>query len=208
MWEDKSINPAIAMEGSFQVVEEWKKARGKEILTTGCDTNVQEKVKAKWIKPEEGTLKLNVDASFRSDVETCTIGMLIRDHAGSFMEGRSISMVSPGNVLEAEAMGIREALSWVKDRQDEKLIIESDSLLAVQAIVGDNVNLLEFGHIAEHCKIMLRNMPGVSIHHVRKQANGMAHGLAKIPSLINCFSVFTSPPTHLLETYFCDISNE
>lgn len=110
-------------------------------------TIVKEKEKINWVRPEEGTLKLNVNASFVNDAETCTIGMLLRDHTGSFVEGRSITLVSPGNVLEAEAMGIREALSWVKDRQFVKTIIELDSFLAVQAIVGDAVNLLEVGHI-------------------------------------------------------------
>lgn len=38
------------------------------------------------------------------------------------------------------------------------MTIESDSLLAVQEIVGDANNLLEVGHITEYCKTMLRSL--------------------------------------------------
>lgn len=81
-----------------------------------ADTSGNDKEKVKWVRPEEGTSKMNVDASFHYDAETCTIEMLVRDHTGSFMEGRSITLASSRNVLEAEAISIREALSWVKDR--------------------------------------------------------------------------------------------
>ncbi|KAL8133721.1 hypothetical protein AgCh_008966 [Apium graveolens] len=66
--------------------------------------------------------KLAIEGSFRTvedwrkvrggekettDADTFTIGMLIRDHRGHFLEGRSLTLVSPGNVMEAESMGIK-----------------------------------------------------------------------------------------------------
>lgn len=83
VWEEKMINFAIAMEGSFHTVEEWRKARCKQKIDVKSATNISELEKIRWSHPE-GTLKVNVDAAFYEDAPTCTIGMLIRDHRGSF----------------------------------------------------------------------------------------------------------------------------
>lgn len=39
---------------------------------------------------------------------------------------------------------------------------------------------------------------------VRKQANRVAHKIAKIPCALNCFLDFMSPPAFLLETIMSD----
>lgn len=84
--------------------------------------------------------------------------------------------------------------------EEMKVSVESDSLVAVNAINGMNNYLMEVGHIIDHCRLLLQSMPSVSVKFVRKQANEVAHGLAKMPCLTNCFVIFTSPPTHLGET--------
>lgn len=63
-----------------------------------------------------------------------SVGMVLRDHCGMFLEGRTVSLTQAADVLEAEALGIREALSWVKNMEGRKVMVESDSLLAVSAI--------------------------------------------------------------------------
>lgn len=60
-----------------------------------------------------------------------------------------MALISPGNAVEAESMGVREALSWVKIRGDGRVVIETDSLLTVHAIYGRTENLLEPGHVIE-----------------------------------------------------------
>ena len=89
------------------------------------------------------------------------------------------------DVLEAEALGIREALSWVKNMEARTVTVESDSFVAVNAINGQNKFLLEVGHIIDHCRLMLQSLPNVSVKYIRKQANEVAHGLAKMPCSIN-----------------------
>lgn len=52
----------------------------------------------------------------------------------------------------AEIMGIREALSWVKRKSWNKVVIESDSLLADQAIRSSKVELSYLGRLVRECK--------------------------------------------------------
>ncbi|XP_074362740.1 uncharacterized protein LOC141703020 [Apium graveolens] len=107
--------------------------------------------------------------------------MVIRNHLGSFVEGRTVVLSQAADALEAEVLGIREALSWVKSMDGRKVTVESDSLVAVNAINGQNKFLLEVGHIIDHCRLLLQSLSGVSVKFVRKQANEVAHGLAKMP---------------------------
>lgn len=36
-----------------------------------------------WIPPEEGFLKLNIDASYMTETRKCSIGLIIRNHTGN-----------------------------------------------------------------------------------------------------------------------------
>lgn len=60
--------------------------------------------------------------------------MVIRSHNGDFVEAKVTTLPRPNTVLEAESIGIREALSWVLQRGEQKLIVESDLLLSVRAV--------------------------------------------------------------------------
>ena len=153
---------------------------------------------SRWYPPIEGELKINVDASFYMDSSSCIVGMVLRDHNGSFVAGKNLSFVNPTTAFEAEAVGVREALSWIKEQHLHtcKIKLESDSLVVVQSINNGITNLLEVGEVLEQCKNLCNELSATSIHFVRNQANRVAHEIARIPCLVNCQNVFTSLPTY------------
>lgn len=208
VWEEKVINPAIAMETSCRNVQEWRKAKERTKSSNGGINRVRECGNHRWRPPEQGKLKVNVDASVFSQAENFKIGMVIRDHNGEFVEAKILSLSCPSTVLEAESIGVKEALAWVMQRGDSNVVLETDSLLTVKAILSNKKYLLEVGHVIEHCRMLVNVVPGFSVNHVRKQGNKVAHSLARIPCVTNCFHVFTSPPPHMLETLLNDLSNE
>lgn len=206
VWEDKSVTPAFAMDGSFKSLSEWQRARRMEL---GAKKKGQVNKECRWSPPEDGVLKLNVDASVCSGAETFSVGMVLRDHLGSFLAGKNLRLFAPVSVVEAEVVGVREALSWIKEMhlQNTRVIIETDSLLTVQAIKSKEQNYLEVGAVIDDCKLQLQHLTEARIHFTRKQANRVAHEIARIPCLANCQNLFTSPPTCLLETLLFDIRN-
>lgn len=96
------------MENCFSRSREWKVARKKTPLNTTCKNRQVTQVK-RWVPP--GSLKVNVDASFYPEADTFFIGMVIGNHEGLFIEGRSMTLPRPANVFEAECIGVREALA-------------------------------------------------------------------------------------------------
>ncbi|KAL8105033.1 hypothetical protein AgCh_028992 [Apium graveolens] len=207
VWERRSVNASVAMDGSFNTIREWREARevGKRESDIAKSANCS-KVK-RWLRPEEGTFKCNVDASFYPGADTFSVGMVIRDCRGSFLEGKCMTLKSPASVFEAECIGVREALSWVQSRDDRcEVVLETDSLLTVDAIKGTKEYRLEVDHVVDQCNVMPEQSYNVKISHIRKHANRVAHGLARIPCTVNCFNVFSSPPDHLVETVLSDNS--
>lgn len=101
---------------------------------------------------EIGVLKLNVDASVFLGVEMFSVGMVLRDYSGTFVASKN-----PISMFEAEAVGVREALLWIKELhlQSIRVLIETDSLLTVQAIKSKERNYLEVGEVNEECCLQL-----------------------------------------------------
>lgn len=81
-------------------------------------------------------LKVNVDASLVQGAESFSVGMVSRDHQGSFVAGRTMTLPMVDSVFEAETIGVKEALSWLGDMQVgwDKVQVETDSMLAANAI--------------------------------------------------------------------------
>lgn len=60
--------------------------------------------------------------------------MVLRDHDGQFRGGKNLRLAGTVSVLEAEAIGVQEALSWIREMPTQQVTIETDSLLLVNAI--------------------------------------------------------------------------
>lgn len=80
------MNPVTAMEGSFKVLSDCKKVRranGAQDTSEGLDSGTKVQT---WSPLENDCLKLNVDASIFPGTGSFSIGMMLRDHRGSFIE--------------------------------------------------------------------------------------------------------------------------
>lgn len=102
---------------------------------------------------------------------------------------------------------LREGLLWLASLSYQNVEVESDSLLAVQAITRPHDNILEVGYALDECRSMIQSRSGVSITFAKRQANKAAHLVARLPCLLGCQSIFTSPPDLLLETLLSDSSS-
>lgn len=63
-----------------------------------------------------------------------------------------------------------------------KFILENDSLQITSALLEPSLNSTMVGPIVEDAKALLRSGTGVTLSHIRRQANGVAH------HLVNCSS--------------------
>ena len=80
---------------------------------------------------------------------------------------------------EAEALGVREALSWLKHLHLPRVIIEMDCLEVFKALSDNHSNPNGFGLIIEECRFLTQNLREVQFSFVRRSANVAAHSVAK-----------------------------
>lgn len=86
------------------------------------------------------------------------------------MHGRSYAK-------QAEALSLKEALSWVKTWRNSKCIFESDSMM-LEAI-RKNQGRSNFDTIVEDCKELLEHFEEVLVVFVSRSANNIAHSICE-----------------------------
>lgn len=112
VWDDRSVTSVFAMDKSFKSFNSWRRARQLVLNTTIAPVDPgSNRHCSHWLPPAVGAYKVNVDASFFTGEESFTVGMVLRDHGGNFIAGRTLKLQAPNSVFEAEAIGVKEALS-------------------------------------------------------------------------------------------------
>ncbi|XP_019198406.1 PREDICTED: uncharacterized protein LOC109192287 [Ipomoea nil] len=149
-----------------------------------------------------GYLKLNTDAAIDLENNRVGFGWVLRDDCGQFVAASSIPGEGASSPKEAEAMAIREALSWTKRINLHNVQIECDAQLVVQSL----------NHVQEvsSCDLvlldvidMLRSLTGVAISYVNRTANSVAHNLAREACSMSVRQEWVSTPPSCIVNELC-----
>lgn len=204
IFEGKNMTPAFVMDWSTKQIAEWRSVNKITGLVPADMRDSERQEIHRWQPPQVGKFKVNVDASVFAGQNSFAVGMVLRNWQGHYISGKTMRFADNVKVMEAEMVGILETLTWLEVLPAPEVIIESDSLMAVNAINKDHTNLLEQGNMVQHCRTLMRERGGVSLEFVRKRANKVAHKMARIPCELDSFIVNSSPPLFLLETILSD----
>lgn len=72
--------------------------------------------------------------------------------------------------------------------------METDSLAVANALRYEKIYQQEIGDVLTSCRDILNDRKDASVQHIRRQANELAHTLAKLPCLSRSGNLFYSPP--------------
>jgi ribonuclease HI len=147
-----------------------------------------------WNPPTFGFLKCNVDASFFNTAGATGCGWILRDFRGRFQLAGSNMMHATLSVLEGEAMALIEAMEEVIHRGLSFVIFESDSKLVVDAISSRQVGVSDFSILISHIQSLLSLNNYFEVKYVKRQANKVAHSLARAAFSMSRRRVFDSVP--------------
>ncbi|XP_062087000.1 uncharacterized protein LOC133793720 [Humulus lupulus] len=178
VWRNKRLAPNSVVVVSTSVFNQWSQAQLKSDIPTAAYLTDADGVE-NWQRPNPGSVKVNMDAALFPDLGTYSFACLARDELGHPIE--ALSRCFNGHVAPelAEALGFREALSWIKKHNWPRVILESDCLLVIQAL-RSNVSMLSyFGDVISECKSIWNTFNNVSCMFVKRSANKAAHAIAK-----------------------------
>lgn len=107
-----------------------------------------------------------MDAEIFKDERRWATGMVTRNTSGMVLGIRSISREGRKTPLVAETMGMKEALSWIKERHWAQMVMETDCIAVVNAIRGECQMLSLFGLLIVECRDLLLDSNNVNIEFV------------------------------------------
>ncbi|XP_073132699.1 uncharacterized protein [Henckelia pumila] len=105
-----------------------------------------------WQRPPEHFLKCNVDAAVHTSPPHVGFGCIIRDSHGIVLAATQGRMHGNYDPAMAEALAIREALSWIRNLHLSSIIMESDALLIIEALNSTEPDFSNVNLIIEDCK--------------------------------------------------------
>lgn len=171
VWERINGSAFGVRMAATNTLADWKEAQS---LRTKKGTDVGDHV---WRKPMEGWIKVNTDAAVFND-GSIGVGGVMRNSQGAWMGGRCCKVRGSWTPREAEAIGLKEVLSWVIKKTNTCCIIETDSQVLVNACKGDSGEAL-FGTIVGDCIQLLKHINPVLVKFVYRSANRVAHAMEK-----------------------------
>ncbi|XP_074346607.1 uncharacterized protein LOC141685403 [Apium graveolens] len=119
--------------------------------------------------------------------------LTVRNDKGEMLFAARSCFPGKPKVHHAEAIGIREALSWIKveiDKNEEttacslqhRMIVESDCQVAVKAVLKKERICSPFGGVIDECKSILESYNNKDIVFVKRSGNKAAYWLASSSS--------------------------
>jgi ribonuclease HI len=153
-----------------------------------------------WQQPPQGFLKCNVDASFYNLAGSTGWSWVVRDSRGSFKLAGTNIIPTSLSVLEGEALALVEAMEEMIQRGLSFVLFESDSKLVVDAIASRQSGVSEFSLLISYIQSLLRMHNYFEVKYVSRQANKVAHYLAKAAFSMSRRRVFDSVP-RCIETF-------
>ena len=80
---------------------------------------------------------------------------------------------------EAGIMGVREALSWLKQMQMTKVLVKMDSQVVFNAINKTSPASSPFAMLVKDCKDLANSMPNIIFTFAKRSTNNVAHIVAR-----------------------------
>lgn len=203
LWNGKVQQPASLLNLAGSFLHQWTVAQGSLVYGSlpGADEGL-----FRWVKPRPGFFKCNFDGAIFSGSNRLGFGWVVRDDSGSLVAAGQGSLAGPSNPELAEALGCKEALSWLKARSMSKVVIESDAFNLVQALNSTVSYPGPLGLVLDDCKELCLAIDVSRIRFVRRSANQVAHCLARASDSVSVAHVWEgSPPNFLCRSLLFDL---
>lgn len=193
LWSIWNARNSVVWQGTYMHVDEvirvarstldqWLEAQKKNFIPSVVTVYAMEGSEL-WTKPVGETIKINVDAALFNEDNRYGYACVARDYTGRLVTAKTGSWRGKVAPELAEAVAFKEALSWIKAKGWQSIVVESDCIKVVQALRSSLVISSPFGLIISDCKQLINDIGNAAFYFVKRSANGVAHCLARLSIL-------------------------
>lgn len=185
---------------AMNLLTDWKTAQ----LERTRYTPVVNSSTRRWQVPQQDWVKVNVDAAIFGDTGTFGIGGVIRDANGRLVRAMCKQELGSWSPREAEALSLKEVLSWTKRYGFTRCVFETDSKLLADACNGGSGRSY-FHSIVSSCVELFNHFEDVIVRFVHRSANAVAHLLARVSRSMSDLQEWEHVPNFLSDVISYDL---
>ncbi|GAU30606.1 hypothetical protein TSUD_62260 [Trifolium subterraneum] len=148
----------------------------------------------RWEKPTLDWVKCNVDVALVSGSGRTSMRLCFRDNSGHFMAGMTQWQQTVVSSVEGEAGALLSAMEEARYRGLDRVQFESDSKVLIEAIHMKRRGNSEFLSIVHDILSLMSSFINFEVKFVRRQANLVAHTLARAANSWATFHRFENIP--------------
>lgn len=180
VWKQRGVSVPDVVHAALSFLNQWKAAQDKN-FDPFLSFMTQEDGIEHWCPPSSNSVKVNVDAALFEEPSRHSHAFVVRDHSAQLIQAMSKCSLGKVSPELAEALGIREALSWIKNTSAVNVIIELDCLQVIQLIRSSFSSYSYLGRVVIECIKLMETVKtqNVVIRFVKRSANRVAHYLAR-----------------------------
>ncbi|GAU43422.1 hypothetical protein TSUD_334850 [Trifolium subterraneum] len=191
LWNDNVQMPRQIGRHAFDAWNDWYSVH-KLQSNNVCGTTKADLVR--WEKPTLDWVKCNVDVAFVSGSGRTSMGLCFRDINGHFMAGMTQWQQTVISSIEGEAWALLLAMEEARYRGLNRVQFESDSKVLIEAIHMKRRGNSEFLSIVHDILSLMSSSINFEVKFVRRQANLVAHTLARAANSWASFHRFENIP--------------
>jgi len=150
-----------------------------------------------WEKPSETWLKYNVDVAFHDRNHLTSFVCCVRDSRGQFIRAQTKWQQTNMTVLEGKTVALLVAIHFADVNRWDRVVFESDSATLVQALSSPEHGDSEFYAIVSSIIYQLSLHSNFEVKFVRRQANMVAHTLARAVCSWASHRIFKFYPSYI-----------
>lgn len=198
-FEKTVIAPELCFKRACDILAEYKSANRLNSVTRA------KRDAAKWEPPAHGTIKINVDAAVNNKENRIGLGVVARDADGKVVMAAS---KTAWPFIESERAEL-EAFLWaahlIQHYQWKHVIVEGDAQVVVEALQSKLTRGLHNQILVSNILDSLADVDHITFNFCYREANGVAHRLAKWASTSICSLVWLdNGPYWISDIVFAD----
>lgn len=159
-----------------------------------------------WKAPEDGMVKLNKDGALFPHRQIAGIGSVLCDDLGRVLMEATKPKIMVGDRLRNELLAILRGLQLCIPLGLRTLEVESDSLLALNALKEGDELLVSYSHLLREILKLRQRFPHCSFSYmISRVENFVAHKLARSTCLVeDLFVWWENVPDFILSELWAD----
>ena len=151
---------------------------------------------------------MNFDGAVFRENDIRGVRAVIRDDKGLMVAAMANKVPLPYSVTAVEVLAAIKALRFASDIGLVSFILEGDSKITIDTLVGDNMEHAEFGNLIEEAKCLSSQFVDVSYSHVRRQGNCATHNTARHARHVKEYTMWMEAvPPHLSAVIPADLAS-